>query len=161
APDREPASRGIDYCPGGPATGGYTELLCGTGCRTSRDGGEGILQMAALQENDYCFAAVEEAPGAGARERSVALEIRAYDADARQHFQSLWKRLYAALKDHHKFCGRAAPAWTAWSPWDWCEEKKPGYEGRVKYVAWCGDVPVGFLNVWDGFPCVHQAPKTA
>lgn len=107
--------------------------------------------MSAIQESDYCFVVVEE-PSL----RSAVLEIRAYDDVAKQHFQSVWQRLYAGLQGHHKTCQRPAPLWTSWKPWDWCEEKKPGYEGRSKYVAWCGDIPVGFLNVWTDFSSVHS-----
>jgi hypothetical protein len=109
--------------------------------------------MSSVQESDYCFV-VEDAGGAAFR-----LEVRPYDDEAKQHFQSVWKRLFAALQGHHKFCSRPAPAWTDWKPWDWCEERKPGYEGRIKFVGWCGDIPVGFLNVWADFPSVHQAGK--
>jgi len=115
----------------------------------------GIVSMNTVQEADYCFVAVEMSSG-----RMVELTLRAYDGEAKQHFQSVWQRLYGALQNHHKNCNRSAPAWAAWKPWDWCEERKPGYEGRIKYVAWSGDIPVGFLNVWDGFPSVHQPGKT-
>jgi hypothetical protein len=111
--------------------------------------------MSPLQEANYCFVAVEEATG-----RSVELAVQAYDDGAKEHFQSVWKRLYGALERHHKNCNRPAPAWTGWKPWDWCEESKPGYEGRIKNVAWSGDVPVGFLNLWTDFPSVHQPGKT-
>ena len=109
--------------------------------------------MSSVQESDYCFV-IEDAKG-----KNFRLDVRPYDDDGKKHFQSVWKRLFAALQDHHKFCGRPAAAWTAWKPWDWCEEKKLGYEGRLKYVGWCGNLPVGFLNVWADFPSVHQAGK--
>ena len=110
--------------------------------------------MSAVQEADYLFVAIEEPSG-----QPTQLEVRAYDDGAKQHFQSVWQRLYKGLQGHHKICSRAAPPWAAWQPWDWCEEKKTGYEGRIKYVAWCGDIPAGFLNVWVDFPSAHQPGK--
>ena len=110
--------------------------------------------MSAVQESDYLFVVIEEPS-----ERAASLAVRVYDNDAKQHLQSVWKRLYNGLQGHHKICSRPAPGWTDWKPWDWCEEKKPGYEGRSKYMAWCGDIPVGFLNVWVDFPSAHQAGK--
>lgn len=109
--------------------------------------------MLSVQESDYFFV-IEDADG-----RSVRLDVRPYDDDGKKHLQSVWKRLFASLQEHHKICGRPAAAWTAWKPWDWCEEKKAGYEGRLKYLAWCGNIPIGFLNVWTDFPSVHQAGK--
>lgn len=113
-----------------------------------------VVARSAVQEADYCFAVVEEASG-----RFAELEVRPYDDRTKQQFQSVWQRLCVALQGHHKICTRAAPAWTTWKPWDWCEERKPGYEGRIKYAAWCGDMLAGFLNVWADFPSAHQAGK--
>jgi hypothetical protein len=96
--------------------------------------------MSNVQESNYCFV-VEGAEGTAFR-----LEIRPYDNDGERHFQSVWKRLFAALQDHHKFCERPAAAWTAWKPWEWYKERRPGYEGRLKYVGWCGNIPIGFLT---------------
>ena len=131
----------------------YTEPLFGNG--RGSDSGTGIFWMSAIREADYCFVIFEEVSG-----RSVELDVHAYDDGARQHFQSVWQRLYAGLQGHHKICDRPAPGWTTWKPWDWGEERKPGYEGRIKYAAWCGDVPVVFLNVWADFPSAHQPGKS-
>jgi hypothetical protein len=109
--------------------------------------------MSTTQEADYCFVVVD------AEGTPFRLDVRPYDANAKDHLQSVWKRLSAALQVHHKFCQRPAPAWTDWKPWDWCEEKKPGHEGRLKYVGWCGNIPVGFMNVWPDFSSIHQAGK--
>lgn len=107
--------------------------------------------MSSTKDTAYLFA-VEDAEG-----KSFRLDIRPYDEQARPHFQSVWKRLYGALAAHHKECQRQGPEWLTWAPWDWCEEKKPGFERRVKYVAWCGNLPIGFLNVWSGVPSAHVA----
>jgi hypothetical protein len=111
--------------------------------------------MSSTREEDYCFVIIDEASG-----RPVGLDVHEYDAGAKSHLQGIWQRLYLGLQGHHKLCGRPAPAWAAWRPWDWCEEKKPGYEGRIKYVAWTGDIPVGFLNVWADYPSAHQPGKS-
>ena len=110
--------------------------------------------MTTIQEADYCFVILEGASG-----RSVELVVRGFDDQARDHFQSVWQRLYLGLQSHHSSCGRPAPSWTAWKPWDWCAERKPGYEARLKYVAWCGDLPVGFINVWPSFQSPLQPNK--
>jgi hypothetical protein len=110
--------------------------------------------MIPLKETDYCFVVLEEAT-----QRQVEIDVREYDAKAQKHFQSVWQRLYSGLQGHHKICERDAPAWVSWKPWDWCQENKPGYEGRIKYTAWCGDIPVGFLNVWVDVPGSHAAGK--
>jgi hypothetical protein len=110
--------------------------------------------MSTVQEADFCFVAIEIRSN-----RPVELTVREYDGAAKEHFQSVWQRLYGALQKHHKTCKRPPPSWTDWKPWDWCEERKTGYEGRIKYAAWNGDIPAGFLNVWDGFQSVHQSGK--
>ncbi len=107
-----------------------------------------------MQTADFCFVIVEEATGS-----SVELDIRESDDVAKRHFESVWQRLYGSLQKHHEICGRPSPGWTSWKPWDWCRETKPGYEGRVKYTAWCGDAPAGFLNVWENFPSQYQPDK--
>jgi hypothetical protein len=107
-----------------------------------------------MQAADFCFAVIEEAT-----RRSVELEVRESNDGAKRHFQSVWQRLYVAVQEHHKICGRSAPEWSSWKPWDWCQEKKPGYEGRIKFTAWCGDAPAGFLNVWAGFPSAHESDQ--
>ena len=71
----------------------------------------------------------------------------------------VWQRLHGAMENHHKACGRPAPGWTTWKPWDWCAENKHVYEQRIKYVAWAGDVPAGFLNVWDDVGSVYSVGK--
>jgi hypothetical protein len=110
--------------------------------------------MSSFQQTNYCFVAIEEAT-----QRPVEMDVREYDDTAQKHFQSVWQRLYSGLQGHYKICERDAPAWVSWKPWDWCQEKKLGYEGRIKYTAWCGDIPVGFLNVWVDVPCLHTAGK--
>ena len=110
--------------------------------------------MDSIQQADYCFVITEVSS-----DRSAELDVRPYDDNARSHFQSVWQRLHTSLQNHHKICDRPAPGWATWKPWDWCEEKKTGYEGRIKYTAWCGDIPAGFLNVWTDFPSAHQSDK--
>jgi len=111
--------------------------------------------MASIQEQDYWFVVVDEES-----KRSVEIDIRPYDEGAKFQFQSVWQRLYGALKEHHKLCGRPVDEWMTWRPWDWCEERKPGYDARTKYAAWAGDITVGFLNVWRDFPSAHDASKS-
>lgn len=110
--------------------------------------------MSGVNSADYCFAVIEEAS-----DRSVELEIRRYDDVAKQHFQSVWQRLYTALQNHSKICNRAVPGWALWKPWEWGEQRKTGYEPRNKLAGWCGDIPVGFLNVWADVPSTHQPDK--
>lgn len=73
--------------------------------------------MSDVRASDYCFA-VQEASG----DRFVEMKPRECDAAALGHLQSVWQRLYGGLQGHHKLCGRPAPDWTAWKPWDWCGE---------------------------------------
>lgn len=80
------------------------------------------------------------------------LDFRAYDADAKPWFSSVWQRTTAALDSAHKQTETDLPDWARWKPWDWCEKKRPGYEPRQTVVAWCGRQLVGFMNVWGDVP---------
>jgi len=113
------------------------------------------LTMEELKEDDYCFVIIDKST-----DRSVKLEVRLHDDVAQRHLQSVWQRLYVGLQEHHKICGRSVPDWAMWKPWDWCQEKRIGFEYRVKYIAWCGDLPVGFFNVWENAKSAHTTDKT-
>lgn len=115
-------------------------------------GCNGIASMADILEKDYWFVVVDADSN-----RSVEIDIRPYDESAKTQFQSVWQRLFSALREHYKLCRRPLDEWMSWRPWDWCEERKPGYEARMKYAAWAGDIAVGFINVWRDFPSAHNA----
>lgn len=80
------------------------------------------------------------------------LDFHSYDAAAKPWFSSVWQRMTAALATAHRQADSTAPDWVQWKPWDWCEQKRPGYESRQTIVAWCGPQVAGFLNVWCGVP---------
>jgi hypothetical protein len=83
------------------------------------------------------------------------LDITAYDNRAKQHFQSVWQRLSLALDGVRKIETLTMPGWVGWQPWKWCEDRRPAYQPRQTFVAWCGDNQTGILNVWAGFDSVH------
>ncbi|MGL6074451.1 MAG: GNAT family N-acetyltransferase [Fimbriiglobus sp.] len=87
---------------------------------------------------------------------SFELEIAAADERAKQHFQSVWQRLSLAMEGFHKIEKEPLPGWAEWQPWKWYDERREAYQPRQKYVAWCGNVVVGILNVWAEFSSIHQ-----
>jgi hypothetical protein len=109
--------------------------------------------MSPTEDPQYCFVAVD------ADGRSVEMLIRGHDDLAKKQYQGVWNKLAQAVQKQHQLgSGPPAPAWTTWKPWEWCDQQH-GYEKRQKYVAWCGDNLVGFLNVWADFPSNHQPGK--
>lgn len=87
------------------------------------------------------------------------LDMMAPDVRAQKHFQSVWKRLAGGVEECHKLEKLAVPGWVGWKPWDWCQDKRPDYAPRQKFVAWCGSNLAGFLHVWPGFPSSHESGK--
>ena len=79
------------------------------------------------------------------------LTFRFYDATAKPWFSTVWQRMATALSTAHQQANSKEPDWVKWKTWDWCEQKRPGYEARQVIVAWCGPQVAGFLNVWGGF----------
>lgn len=103
---------------------------------------------------DYEFV-VQRAP-----DEWYVLDILQHEDKARDHYRHVWEKLASVLRKYHGMIEREpAPAWVSWKPGDWCEQQR-GYEGRRKYVAWCGDSVVGFLNVWSGFPSQQQPGRS-
>jgi hypothetical protein len=102
---------------------------------------------------EHCFV-VEDHDG-----QSFELEFLPSDSQAREHFQSVWQRLAKCVDWYYKKEQPPAPEWAAWKPWQWCDDKREAYAPRQKYVAWCGSNLAGILNVWPGFPSMHEAGR--
>lgn len=109
--------------------------------------------MTALRAEDYCFVVKEP------DDRSVLVEVRLHDEAAKKQFLGVWQKLGQAVQKQGDLGGPPAPGWAAWKPGEWGEQQR-GYEGRQKWVAWCGNNLVGILNVWPGFGSFHEPGKS-
>lgn len=87
------------------------------------------------------------------------LEIRPFDGAASAYFQSVWQRLAVAVEKACVLRDGSPPDWVKWKPWEWCGATRTGYEGRIPWIAWCGDQLVGFLNVWRKIPSEHESGR--
>lgn len=104
-----------------------------------------------MDERDYCFVVLDDAG------RSVVAQVVRHDDRSRRYYRGVWHKMQQAVTTFfHDIAGaQPVPGWAGWKVHDWCDEVR-GCEDRQKYVAWCGDMMAGFLNLRPDFPSQHQ-----
>jgi len=105
-----------------------------------------------MDERDYCFVVFED----GDAGRSVVAQVTRHDDRSKRYFRGVWHKMQQAFTTFHEIASvQSVPGWAGWKVHDWCDQVQ-GCEDRQKYVAWCGDMMAGFLNVRPDYPSQHQ-----
>lgn len=95
---------------------------------------------------EYDFTVAETIDG---NEQYLVLSIEPSDDRAIPYFKGVWGKMSSAVQGFHEHAqDGGCPAWAAWQVYNWSKEK---VVGRETYVAWSGDVMVGFVNLRSPF----------
>jgi hypothetical protein len=103
-----------------------------------------------MDEHDYCFVVLDD------EGRSMVAQVARHDDRSRRYFRGVWHKMQQAFSTFHEIARvQPIPGWAGWKVHDWCDEAR-GCEDRQKFVAWCGDMMAGFLNLRPDFPSQGQ-----